>query len=415
MDFFSLLVVALMPVLQLLLICLVGAILASESINILPPSARKYTNKIVFSVFAPALIFGSLAKTITAEEIISWWFMPVNIGFTFLIGGSLGWVAVKILRPEKHLEGLIIANCSAGNLGYMLLLIIPAVCKEDESPFGDSSICTTRGLAYNALSMALGGLYIWTHTYSLMKNAGAIIERSRTGGVSERITLSNSDADMESHLIEKENEEVVSTSSMKAEDDRTIVQLLPNGKLKGKIVNFWGKIHGSLHLIVEELMAPPTIAAISGFIVGVVPWLKSLIIGSTAPFRVIEDSLKLLGDGTIPCNILILGANLTNGLRRSTLPPFTILSIIIVRYIALPSAGILVVKGASKFGFLPQDPLYQYVLLLQFALPPATAIGIMAELFDVGQQEYSVIFLWTYLVYTLALTFWSTAFMYILA
>ncbi|ONK70574.1 uncharacterized protein A4U43_C05F35110 [Asparagus officinalis] len=72
MDFFSLLVVALMPVLQLLLICLIGAILASESINILPPSARKYTNKIVFSVFAPALIFGSLAKTITAEEIISW-------------------------------------------------------------------------------------------------------------------------------------------------------------------------------------------------------------------------------------------------------------------------------------------------------------------------------------------------------
>lgn len=41
--------------------------------------------------------------------------------------------------------------------------------------------------------------------------------------------------------------------------------------------------------------------------------------------------------------------------------------------------------------------------------------GIMAELFDVAQQEYSVIFLWTYSVAALALTFWSTVFMYIVA
>ena len=40
--------------------------------------------------------------------------MPVNIGLTFLFGGILGWVAVKILRPKPHLEGLIIATCSSG-------------------------------------------------------------------------------------------------------------------------------------------------------------------------------------------------------------------------------------------------------------------------------------------------------------
>lgn len=42
------------------------------------------------------------------------WFMPVNIGFTFLFGGVLGWIVVKVLKPEKHLEGLVIATCSAG-------------------------------------------------------------------------------------------------------------------------------------------------------------------------------------------------------------------------------------------------------------------------------------------------------------
>jgi hypothetical protein len=40
--------------------------------------------------------------------------MPVNIGLTFLFGGILGWVVVKILKPKPHLEGLIVATCSSG-------------------------------------------------------------------------------------------------------------------------------------------------------------------------------------------------------------------------------------------------------------------------------------------------------------
>ena len=50
--------------------------------------------------------------------------------------------------------------------------------------------------------------------------------------------------------------------------------------------------------------------------------------------------------------------------------------IVIARYIALPLIGILIVKGAMRFGFVhSSDPLYQFVLLLQFALPPAMNIG----------------------------------------
>jgi len=40
--------------------------------------------------------------------------MPVNVGLTFLIGGILGWILVKLLRPNLKVEGLIIASCSSG-------------------------------------------------------------------------------------------------------------------------------------------------------------------------------------------------------------------------------------------------------------------------------------------------------------
>jgi len=40
--------------------------------------------------------------------------MPVNVGLTFLIGGIIGWILVKLLKPNLKVEGLIIAACSSG-------------------------------------------------------------------------------------------------------------------------------------------------------------------------------------------------------------------------------------------------------------------------------------------------------------
>ncbi|GJN34590.1 hypothetical protein PR202_gb23267 [Eleusine coracana subsp. coracana] len=153
----------------------------------------------------------------------------------------------------------------------------------------------------------------------------------------------------------------------------------------------------------------------SGFVVGLVPWLKSLIIGDGAPLKVIQDSFQLMGNGTIPCITLILGGNLTQGLRKSKLKRTVIITIVCIRFVILPMIGMGVVHAAYGVGFLPHDPLYRYVLMVQFALPPAMNIGTMAQLFDVAQEECSVIFLWTYLVAAIALTTWSTIFMSILS
>nr|CAB3497193.1 unnamed protein product [Digitaria exilis] len=91
--------------------------------------------------------------------------------------------------------------------------------------------------------------------------------------------------------------------------------------------------------------------------------------------------------------------------------PMVVIPIIVIRYIVLPACGIGVVTLATKLGFLPRSPLYRYVLLLQSTVPPAMSIGTIAQLFDVGEEECSIIFLWTHLVAALALTIWSTVFM----
>ncbi|XWS29116.1 hypothetical protein CRYUN_Cryun24cG0000900 [Craigia yunnanensis] len=419
MGFWTLFEVASMPILQVLIISLLGAFMATNYCKLLQEDTRRSLNKLVFVVFTPSLMFASLAKTVTLQDIISWWFMPVNIGITFLVGGVVGWIVVKILRPKPHLEGLIIATCSSGNLGNLLLIVVPAICNEDGSPFGNRNVCSSVGLSYASFSMALGGFYIWTISYQMVK-ASAVKFKALEAAEQfvSKEPNKNLDATAESQLLIEEFEEqvaiTVATKSVEDPENQANVSQETSPKQKGK-ASFWVKVARFLHQILEELMAPPTLGAILGFIFGAIVWLRNLLIGEGAPLRVIQDSIKLLGDATIPCITLILGANLIKGLRSSTIKPLIIVGVVCVRYIILPVVGIWVVKAARDLGFLPSDPLFHYVLMIQFTLPPAMNIGTMTQLFDVGQEECSVLFLWTYLAAALALTSWSTVFMWILS
>jgi predicted permease len=420
MGFWSLFEVASMPIFQILLISLLGAFMATQYLNLLPVDARVSLNKIVFMVFTPSLMFASLAQTVTLQDIISWWFMPVNIGLTFLFGGILGWIVVKILRPKPHLEGLIIATCSSGNLGNLLLIIVPAICNEDGSPFGERNSCRSVALSYASFSMALGGFFIWTYTYQLIRTSSMKFKALQATEESSKTPNNDLDADGESHLLKGEDQEhvAISVSSIKSIEDnenQAIVAQESASTVEKRNVSFRTKLLGLLHQILEELLAPPTLAAILGLIVGAVTWLKNLLVSNGAPLRVIQDSIQLLGDGTIPCITLILGGNLTQGLRSSKVKPSIIIGVLFVRYVLLPVIGIWVVKAAVSLGFLPSDPLYHFVLMVQFTLPPAMNIGTMTQHFDVAQEECSVLFLWTYVVAALALTGWSTLYMWILS
>ncbi|RWV93159.1 hypothetical protein BHE74_00022985 [Ensete ventricosum] len=98
----------------------------------------------------------------------------------------------------------------SGNMGNLLWIIIPAICEEDGNPFGNDKMSSARGLAsfsmavepqissvsaLNAvlvevsdvfvLFVQIGGIYIWTHSYSLMRNSSKIYHASH-GGVIEK-------------------------------------------------------------------------------------------------------------------------------------------------------------------------------------------------------------------------------------
>ncbi|KAK7386586.1 hypothetical protein VNO78_26919 [Psophocarpus tetragonolobus] len=407
MGFVRLFFVASFPVIKVLLITALGLFLALDNISILGEDARKKVNQLVFYVFNPSLVGSNLAKTVTYESVVLLWFMPVNILGTFILGSALGWILIQMTRPPKHMEGLILGCCSAGNLGNLPMIIIPAICKQKGSPFGEPDLCHQYGMAYAALSMAIGAVFLWSYVYNIMRISLRKIENE--GSTSNDSNMLKSDPTNFSLTLNPNKDTV----------DNSYTILLPDTESEEK-VSFPRKIKHYLRMISSNLnfksmFAPSTLGAIAGFIIGVIPQIRNFLIDSDAPLHVVEDSASMLGEAAIPTVTLIMGANLLRGLRGTGTPVWTVVGIVAVRYIFLPLLGVVVVKGAILLSLVHSDALYQFVLLLQYALPPAMNIGTIAQLFGSGESECSVIMLWTYALASIAVTLWSTFFMWLVS
>ncbi|XP_047966183.1 protein PIN-LIKES 3-like isoform X2 [Salvia hispanica] len=340
------------------------------------------------------------------------WFMPFNILITFIFGSVLGWVVIQFTRPPSHLHGLVIGCCAAGNLGNLLLIIIPAVCRESGSPFGDSDVCVKYGMAYASLSMAIGAIYLWSYVYNIVRVSSSRSSReveiidSPTHKSSREGSPSSSGKSLTDPLLsETEDHEMGLGHGFESKPHQVSVA----DKIKQRLGSVFNKMN------LKKILAPSTTGAFVGFVVGLVPQIRGLLIGDEAPFHVLQDTALLIGNGAIPAVTLVMGGNLLRGLRGSGIQKSVIFGVLGVRYLALPLLGIAVVKGAIRLGLVHDNPLYEFVLLLQFAIPPAMNIGTITQLFGAGEMECSVIMLWCYSLASVALTVWSTFFLWLVS
>ncbi|XP_068647429.1 protein PIN-LIKES 3-like [Aristolochia californica] len=422
MRLLDLFVAATIPVIKVLLMTAVGSILALHRSAILGEDARKRLNNVVFFVFNPALVFSNLSQTITYKSVVFLWFMPLNILITVIVGSVLGWVLIRVTKPPSHLRGLILGCCASGNWGTLLLIIVPAICKEKASPFGDPDVCRTYGLAYVSLSMATGAIFLWSYVYNVVRIFSS--ESTKVDAITSGIQSPGETSKLlpEGYIDESNTFESDSFDNYIPVDDYADTSRSQGllGHTKQVEVCVFASIKQCLEMVstkinLRKLLAPSTIAAIAGFAIGMVPQLRWALIGGDAPLRVIQASILSLGEGAIPTVTLIMGGNLVKGMRGSAIRATNIIGIVIVRYFILPILGMLVVRGGQRLGFIHPDPLYQFVLLIQYAVPPAMNIGTITQLFGAGESECSVIFLWTYGLASVSLTLWSTLFMWLVA
>lgn len=417
MDILNLFITSLLPVIKVLLVIAVGLFLATERVNLLGPIARHHLNNLVFYVFFPALIGCSLANTMTVENLATLWFMPVNIFISCIIGSAFGWILVKITRTPPHLQGLVIACSSAANLGNMLLIILPAICEETNSPFGDSSTCSAYGEAYASLSLAIQAIYVWSILYFIMRSSADYVKVE----VEEEIkkddcTIFVKTSGGNGEILSDTCTEPLLTSYGSGDNIYQVV--LPQIRDEPDKVTTFVKIKQCFITVITSksmkmIFAPSTIAAIIGFIVGMISPFRKAVVPDSAPLHVIYSSIELIGEAGIPSLTLIVGANLLKGLKGSGLGTPLIVGIIVIRNILLPACGIGVVKAANYIGVVGSDSFYTFTLLLQYAIPPAMNIGTISQMVGTGESEFSVLMLWNYVVAAFSLTLWTAFYMWL--
>ncbi|XP_022868051.1 protein PIN-LIKES 3-like isoform X3 [Olea europaea var. sylvestris] len=241
-------------------------------------------------------------------------------------------------------------------------------------------------MTYVSLSMSIGAVFVWSYVYNIIRAYGS----KDDVGTKINSTIDEHQCDKSSEIFPDSSREALLSKSIPCYEiqEAPVELLLGSSEDKTKII---------------------------GVTIGVVTPIHRIMVGDNAPLRVIANSLSLLGDAAIPSMTLIMGANLLRGFRRSTLSLWLIIGITVVRFIFLPLIGVLIIKAAQLFGMVGSDPLYHFVLLLQYAVPPAMAIGTITQLFEVGETECSVIMFWNYIVASIALTLWSTYYMWILS
>ena len=150
-----LLMASLAPVLQFVVLVMVGVALSRPRVNIITPQSRKALSGMVTTVFLPSLVFVKLVSSMSVEVIQRVYFAPIAAFANIGIGALLGQLVVLLTRPERRLRRLVIALCAIGNVGNMPLVIIAATCDTVDGLFGSVEQCLEDGTAFVALGIAV--------------------------------------------------------------------------------------------------------------------------------------------------------------------------------------------------------------------------------------------------------------------
>ncbi|WJZ92351.1 hypothetical protein VitviT2T_011353 [Vitis vinifera] len=386
--------IAVLPIAKVFTMCFLGFLMASKYVNILPASGRKLLNGLVFSLLLPCLIFSQLGQAVTLQKMIEWWFIPINVICGTIAGSLIGLVVATIIRPPYPFFKFTVIHVGIGNIGNVPLVLLTALCRDQNNPFGDVDTCTKQGTAYISFGQWVGAIVLYTYVFQML----APPPEGTFDLDEQHLPIKGCPKDGSPEQVPLLTQEVLSSD----------LNASKQGKIKDFLVYMYDKLK------IKQILQPPIIASILALAIGAIPFLKKLIFTPNAPLFFFTDSLIILGEAMIPCILLALGGNLVDGPGSSKLGLRTTTAIIFGRLVLVPPAGIGIVLLADKLGFLPpDDKMFRFVLLLQHSMPTSVLSGAIANLRGCGRESAAVLF-WVHIFAIFSMAGWIVLYLHIL-
>lgn len=418
---------AVVPLMKLLSLIVIGLVLAHPKIHVLSKTTFKLLSNLVFVLFLPCLIFTQLGQSITFENFILWWFVPVNVLISTAVGCILGYLVAIICRPPPQFFRFTIIMTAFGNTGNLPIAIVGSVCHSEKNPFGPH--CHSRGVSYVSFAQWGAVILVYTLVYHMMEPPLEYYEIVDEGEIEEEVNANNLSkpllVEAEWPGIEDKETEHCKTPFI-ARVFNSISKISPStipdfasqveevGPSSPKSIRCLAepKVVRKIRIVAEQtpiwhILQPPTVASLFAILIGMVPQLKYFVFSYDAPLSFITDSLAILAGAAIPFVLLILGGMLSEGPNESKLGVQTMVGITIARLLIFPLIGIGIIILADKMNLLvPGDKMFRFVLLLQYTTPSAILLGAMASLRGYAVSEASALLFWQYVFAVFSLSFY---------
>ncbi|KAK9742529.1 hypothetical protein RND81_03G179300 [Saponaria officinalis] len=431
------------PLMKLITLALIGVYLAQPKVKLVPKPTFKLLSKLVFALFLPCMIFTHLGQSITLENFTLWWFIPVNVIISTLVGSILGYIVALVCRPPSEYFRFTVIMTALGNTGNLHLAIIASVCHSRNHPFGPE--CLKNGVAYASFAQWVAVILVYTFVYHMMEpplDYYEVVDDDDDSSTGDDIYeehdegASHNDSTLSIPLLneaewpgmqDKETElsktpfigrvfsslvslsdslhSVPGFSSLEDGEDR-IMRCLPEPKVVRKI-----RIVAK-QTPIKHILQPPTIASFLAITIGMVPQLKGLLFGDAAPLLFLTDGFDIMAGAMVPFVMLVLGGMLAEGPDdQSRLGLRTTIGIVVARLLVLPLIGIGVVIMAQKSGLLIEgDQMYKFVIFLQYVTPSAILLGAIASLRGYAVKEASSLLFWQHVFAVLSLSLYMFVF-----
>jgi auxin efflux carrier family protein len=156
-------------------------------------------------------------------------------------------------------------------------------------------------------------------------------------------------------------------------------------------------------LFFYDFLNAPLLGAVLGVIIGMTPILHRAFFSSTYEGGVftawLTESWKNVGGLFVPLPLIVAGISLytsyqedkTDGGSKTSIPKATTAFILIVRFVLWPlfSIGVIyaIVQRSGPHGFLSNDPMLWFAMMLMPTGPPAMKLITMVQVSDAGVED----------------------------
>lgn len=408
---------AVLPLMKLLSLSVIGLVLAHPKIQIVPRATFKLLSKLVFALFLPCLIFTQLGQSITLSNFTLWWFIPVNVLLSTIIGCILGYLVALVCRPPPQFFRFTVIMTGFGNTGNLPIAIVGSICHSPDNPFGPD--CHTKGVSYVSFAQWVAVILVYTLVYHMMEpplayyeivSEGNEIQEAPVNDISRPLLVEAEWPGIEDKETEHSKTPFIarvfrsiSGASQTSFPDLELTEEGGGSSPKSIRCLAEPRVVRRIRVVAEQtpihhILQPPTIASLLAIIVGLVPAFKDFVFGDDAPLSFFTDSLAILAGAVVPSVMLILGGMLAEGPNESGLGIRTTIGIMFARLLVLPLVGIGVVALADKLSLLVEgDEMYRFVLLLQYTTPSAILLGAIASLRGYAVSEASALLFWQHI------------------